>query len=82
MDNAFFETSPLSRKIKLPVRIILHEQKMTASQLADLKRKGEFTVTEKLYDLEAGGEILGTGKIMEKEGKSFFQLIEEEVNEK
>jgi len=76
----FFKDSALSRKVKIPLRIVMMEQPMTPRQMAELRNRGELPLTTDQYQLEAGGEILGKGSIFEKEGKRFFKLMEEEVS--
>lgn len=78
MEKDFFKHSPLAGKIKIPLRIVLDKREMTARQLASLKSEGKIQLKEPLCQLLAGETILGTGRLIEKEGELQFQILEEE----
>jgi len=82
MEKDFFKHSPLAKKVKIPLRIVLEKREMSARQLASLKSEGEIQLKEPLCQLLAGEKILGTGRLIEKEGKLQFQMNEEQEEDR
>lgn len=82
MEKAFLNHDFLNRKVKIPLRILLDVQQLSPDELMHYKSSGNISISDPLYLLEAGGEILGKGKITEKEGKVHFQLLQKAQEEK
>lgn len=75
----FLKSSPISRKVGLQTRVILHRTRLNLQDISAIKQKGSwspnrFSVNE--CDLEVGGVIIAQGEIVESEGESFFKVTQ------
>ena len=75
----FLASSPVAERIKLPARVVLHRTVLTPREIARIK-SGERTLSpdseEAVCELEVGGRIVATGRIVKKRGKYQFRVRE------
>jgi len=73
----FLNTAPIASKVKLPAKIVLHRTQLSAKELVDIKRKGEYGPVDKgLCELFTGGQVIAKGKIINKKGEYYFKVKE------
>ena len=75
--KSFLENSPISENIKLDSRIIINRTNLTPLDIFNIKQEKEFLTIRKdseICELEVGGQVLATGKIISKKGKYFFKV--------
>ena len=72
----FLDKSPIAEKIKLKGRVIINRAKLSAGSLSEIYREKSYSPPEK-YDtceLEFGGSVLASGKIVRKRGEYYFKV--------
>ena len=76
IDN-FLNTSPIASKVKLSAKVVLYRTQLSAKELIDIKRKGEFgPVDKELCELVSGSQVIAKGKIINKKGEYYFKVKE------
>ncbi|MBN1409418.1 MAG: hypothetical protein JW969_01145 [Spirochaetales bacterium] len=72
----FFQNSPMSKKIKLPSRIVVHRTGLSPEDIVRIREDGKYSIgrEETVYELEIGGQTIGYGKMIKKGGKHFLKL--------
>ena len=77
--QAFLESSPLARKIKLPTRIVVQRTRLSPGELLDIRERGEYGPVPRdgrICELETGGEVIASGKIVRRRGRYWFKVLE------
>jgi flagellar motor switch/type III secretory pathway protein FliN len=82
--NDFLTDSPIAKRIKLPVNIVIHRTRFSPVEIVELKKKGKYDPIpgeEEICELEVNREVIARGNIVKKKGKYFFKVtdIEKEV---
>ena len=73
------EGSPFAGRIGLDTRVVIHEEEMDGTRLAELVREGTLEIPEMestRCTLRAGGEILASGRIVRRRGGFYFKVEE------
>lgn len=67
----------LFERITIPTRVIVNRLEFTTTALAETLAKGELAPAgESTCELEAGGQIIASGKIVRRRGRYFFKVLE------
>jgi hypothetical protein len=80
----FLAKSPMAEKIKLPARVIVHRTRISPGDILGIKARGHYGPVyedEEVCELEIGGQVIASGKIVKKGRHYFFKvcvLLEEE----
>ncbi len=75
----FLSTSPLSRNVILPAKIVVQRTRMSASDIALIKKEGSYRPapsSQQICELFVGGQLLAHGRIVKKKGEYYFRLGE------
>jgi hypothetical protein len=72
----FLEESPIADKIKLKGRVVVNRTKLSAGSLAEIYSEKIYNPSEKddTCELEFGGSVLASGKIVKKKGEYYFKV--------
>ncbi|MBN1411126.1 MAG: hypothetical protein JW969_09790 [Spirochaetales bacterium] len=75
----FLEDSPLSDRIKLDSRVVIHRTRMSHEELLAIKREGGFGPVKRkdtTCELVISGQILARGKIVKRGSGYYFKITE------
>jgi hypothetical protein len=75
--SEFLATSPIARAVSLPGYVILKHMLMSPAELFDAKAKGTFEagdVDTDACELEIGGQLVATGRIVKRRGRSYLRI--------
>jgi hypothetical protein len=73
----FTEESPLAGKIKVPTRIVVHRFDASSVALSGILASRTFDPEGgEICELEAGGRIVGRGKIVKRRGVHCMKIAE------
>ena len=75
--SEFLTSSPLSERIRMAGDVVVYRESMSGKRIADALKSGSLVETdegESTTVLEIGGEILASGKIVQKKGRWYFQV--------
>ena len=82
--NLFLRNSQVAKKIKLPVRVIVHRTQLSPKDIIRIKGEGQYgpiPKDEEVCELEIGGQVLAHGKIVKKGNSWFFKILKLADNE-
>jgi len=80
----FLAASPMAKKIKLPVRAIVHRTRLRPKDIIRIKNNGHYGPVpkdEEVCELEIGGQVIAFGKIVKKGNNYFFKVTNLAENE-
>ncbi len=75
----FCDNSPIAEKVKLKSRIIIQRTSLTPQEVLTIRENqkyGPIPKQEKFCELEVGGQVLASGKIIKKKGEYYFKVLE------
>ncbi len=75
--NQFLNDSPIAEKIKLKGRVIVNKSKLSAGDLAKIYEEKQYIPAQKKEDiceLEFGGQLLASGKIVKRRSGYYFKV--------
>ena len=76
----FLSESVIARRATVPAKVVFRRTRMTAGKLRQALDAGEITFSgQSICDLVAGGTVIATGEIVERDGHYFFQAKESQV---
>ena len=72
----FINTSPLAKRVKLKGRVILERMMMSPADIAEIRAQKRYVIPKKkaVCELEVGGQVIATGKIVKKHGEYYFKV--------
>ncbi len=70
----FMKNPLLAEKIKLPLKIVIEQKKMSAKEFSRVRKEKEYRIEKEICRLYAGAQFLGEGEISKKDGKVVFQI--------
>jgi hypothetical protein len=74
----FINSSYIGENVKLPVNLIIHRTSLSPDELETIKNEEKYIYhneKDKLYEIEAGGEVLAKGKIVKSNGEYYFKVV-------
>ena len=80
----FLKTSPIAKKVKPPVHLIIHRTSLSPKDIIRIKNLGQYgpiPKDEEICELEIGGQVLAYGKIIKKGNHYFFKVTNLTENE-
>lgn len=75
----FIRKSLLAGKIKLPLKIVIEQKKMSAKEFSRVRKEQEYHIENEVCRLYAGTQFLGEGEISKKDGRVVFQMKTEKT---
>jgi len=82
--KSFLQSSPIAEKVKLDGKVILQRTKLSPLDIYNIQQKkqyGPIPKKEQICELEIGGQILASGKIVKKKGEYYFKVLKVLENE-
>jgi hypothetical protein len=73
----FLEESAIAREVSLPTSVILRRLSLSPGTIADIAERVSFTPEGGVTcELEVGGLLVARGRIVRRQGKSWFKVTE------
>ena len=73
----FLSESVIAKRTTVPARVVFRRTRMTPGELGRALEAGEVGLGgEPVCEFVAGGTVIATGEIVEREGRYFFQAKE------
>jgi hypothetical protein len=73
----FLADSPIAERVSLQTYLVLDRMRLSAGDIEGIRRAGSYEPSvPSICELEAGGQVIASGKIVKRRGKYFLKVIE------
>jgi len=73
----FLAESAVAERVDLPTLLVLDRMRLSAGDIDGIRAAGAYEASPgSTCELEAGGQVLASGKIVKRRGKYFFKVME------